>query len=136
MIKNFIFDLGGVIFDYNPKKYIQSFSYDDKTTEFLTKEVFYGKEWMRLATQPTGSFKEILNDIKFRIPYYSKQIDELESGNWKSMLSVNKNEEQFFIETKNKGFKVYILSDLSADGGTYSYEVGSNKPNKIILMYC
>ena len=145
MIKNIIFDLGGVIFDYNPKSYIKEFGYDNKTTELLFKEVFWGKEWMELATKPTGTFKEIKNDIKTRIPEYSKQIDELESGNWKSILTIKKDEEQFFKEIKSKGFKVYILSDLSkesyeydinlsdifqiADGATYSFEVGSNKPN-------
>lgn len=146
MIKNIIFDLAGVIFDFNPKKYIQNFGYDEKTSDILIKEVFWGKEWMELATYPTGSLKEIKNKIKERIPEYSKQIDEIESGNWKSMLTVRKDEEQFFLQTKNKGFKVYILSDLSkewydyditlteifkiADGAVYSYEVGSNKPNK------
>lgn len=146
MIKNFIFDLGGVIFDYNPKKYILQFKYDDITTEFLTKEVFYGKEWMELATKSSGTFKNIISDIKLRIPDYSIQIDELESGNWKTMLTINTKEEQYFKEIKNKGFNTYILSDLSrecydyditltdifkiADGGTYSFEVGTNKPNK------
>ena len=145
MIKNIIFDLCGVIFDYNPRKYIEKFGYDNKTTELLFKEVFWGKEWMELATKPTGTFKEIKNDIKTRIPEYSKQIDELVSGNWKSMLTIRKDEEQFFMQTKNRGFKVYILSDLSkecydyditlteifkiADGAVYSFEVGSNKPN-------
>ena len=52
MIKNIIFDLGGVIFDYNPRKYIEKFGYDNKTTELLVKEVFFGKEWMSLATKP------------------------------------------------------------------------------------
>lgn len=146
MIKNFIFDLGGVIFDYNPKKYILQFKYDDITTECLTKEVFYGKEWMELATKSSGTFKNIISDIKLRIPDYSIQIDELESGNWKTMLTINTKEEQYFKEIKNKGFNTYILSDLSrecydyditltdifkiADGGTYSFEVGTNKPNK------
>ena len=49
MIKNIIFDLAGVIFDFNPKKYIQNFGYDEKNTEILLKEVFWGKEWMELA---------------------------------------------------------------------------------------
>ncbi len=145
MIKNIIFDLGGVIFNFNPKKYIETVKYDDKTSEYLAREIFWGKEYMELATYPTGSFKEIKNKIKERIPDYAKQIDEIESGNWKSMLTVRKDEEQFFMQTKNRGFKVYILSDLSkeyydyditlteifkiADGAVYSFEVGSNKPN-------
>ena len=49
MIKNIIFDLGGVIFDLNPKKYIQNFGYDERTSDILIKEVFWGKEWMELA---------------------------------------------------------------------------------------
>ena len=146
MIKNIIFDLAGVIFDFNPKKYIQNFGYDEKNTEILLKEVFWGKEWMELATKPKGTFKEVKEIIKKRIPEYSKEIDELENGNWLSTLTIRKDEELFFKEVKTKGFNVYILSDLSkecydyditlsdifkiADGAVYSYEVGSNKPNK------
>ncbi|HCC03655.1 MAG TPA: hypothetical protein DEP51_02195 [Clostridiales bacterium] len=145
MIKNIIFDLAGVIFDFNPKKYIQNFGYDEKNTEILLKEVFLGKEWMELATKPKGTFKEVKEKIKKRIPEYSKEIDELENGNWLSILTIRKDEELFFKEVKTNGFNVYILSDLSkecydyditlsdvfqvADGATYSFEVGSNKPN-------
>ena len=145
MIKNIIFDLAGVIFDFNPKKYIQNFGYDEKNTEILLKEVFWGKEWMELATKPKGTFKEVKEKIKKRIPEYSKEIDELENGNWLSILTIRKDEELFFKEVKTNGFNVYILSDLSkecydyditlsdvfqvADGATYSFEVGSNKPN-------
>lgn len=145
MIKNIIFDLGGVIFDYNPKKYVKKFGYNEEITNFLTKEIFFGPEWLKLASKATGTFKEIKEDMKERLPNYSMQIDELESGNWKSSLTIRKEEEKFFKEIKNKGFNVFILSDLSkecydyditltdifqiADGATYSFEVGSNKPN-------
>ena len=42
MIKNIIFDLGGVIFDYNPKKYVKKFGYNEEIANFLTKEIFFG----------------------------------------------------------------------------------------------
>lgn len=145
MINNIIFDLGGVLFDLNPKGYIEKFGYSDKTTDLLVQEVFFGKELMELTTKPKGTFKEVKEMIKERIPKYSKEIDELENGNWQSMLTIRKDEELFFKEIKAKGFNVYILSDLSkecydydiklsdifkiADGATYSFEVGSNKPN-------
>ena len=59
--------------------------------------------------------------MKERLPNYSMQIDELESGNWKSILTINKDEEQFFKEIKNKKFNVYILSDLSKE--CYDYDI-------------
>ena len=44
MIRNIVFDLGNVLVDYDPVKYMRSFGYDDQTVETLM-HLIHDREW-------------------------------------------------------------------------------------------
>jgi len=44
-IKNIVFDLGGVLIEFNPFKYLNKLVFDQETCELFVKLVFYSKEW-------------------------------------------------------------------------------------------
>ena len=44
MIKNIIFDMGGVLIDYNPEKTLYGM-FDKETADILLKEIFRNKIW-------------------------------------------------------------------------------------------
>ena len=44
MIKNIIFDMGGVLIDYNPEKALYSM-FDKETADILLKEIFRNPIW-------------------------------------------------------------------------------------------
>lgn len=44
MIKNIIFDMGGVLIDYNPEKTLYSI-FDRQTADILLKEIFRNPIW-------------------------------------------------------------------------------------------
>ena len=45
MIKNVVFDLGGVLIDYRPESYLEHIGFSKDDVSLFTKIVFYGKEW-------------------------------------------------------------------------------------------
>lgn len=46
MIKNIVFDLGNVLMEYNPQKYLEKFEFDEKTREILYKVIFQSNDWI------------------------------------------------------------------------------------------
>ena len=44
MIKNIIFDMGGVLIDYNPEKTLYSL-FDKETADILLREIFRNDIW-------------------------------------------------------------------------------------------
>ena len=45
MIKNIVFDLGGVLIDFKPEKYLEHIGFSKEDINLFTQIVFYGKEW-------------------------------------------------------------------------------------------
>ncbi len=45
MVKNIIFDLGGVLIDFNPENYLRYLGFDEDDIKLFSKIVFKGKEW-------------------------------------------------------------------------------------------
>jgi len=48
MIKNIIFDLGNVLLEFQPEKYLKDKGLDDDNIEFIKKEIFLSEEWIHL----------------------------------------------------------------------------------------
>ncbi len=54
MIRNIIFDMGGVLLDYNPRQFIGHLSVSEEDTELLLREIFNSVEWFQWTTGPSG----------------------------------------------------------------------------------
>ena len=46
MIKNIVFDLGNVLIEFNPLKYLEKFEFDEKTKKILYKVIFQSNDWI------------------------------------------------------------------------------------------
>lgn len=147
MIKNVIFDIGRVLFSYEPYDYIMSYGYDEKTSKEIFNIVFddYGK--CLQLDRGIISEEEFLNTLLVQNPNYCDIIKEVLS-NWDIMLKPIQETIDFYINLKEKGYKIYLLSNFSkvnyeklekqneflrfADGKIISYEVKTIKPEKKI----
>lgn len=147
MIKNVIFDIGRVLFSYEPYDYIMSYGYDEKTSKEIFNIVFddYGK--CLQLDRGIISEEEFLNTLLVQNPNYCDIIKEVLS-NWNIMLKPMQETIDFYINLKEKGYKIYLLSNFSkvnyeklekqneflrlADGKIISYEVKTIKPEKKI----
>ena len=78
MIKNVVFDLGGVIVDYNPAKVIKPM-FPEEDADFILGNLFFSKEWSEIdrgtltpcegfekyrSSLPPDSFSRIINVIE------------------------------------------------------------------------
>lgn len=145
MIKNIVFDLGGVLIDFKPQKYLAHIGYTEEDIKLFTKIVFWGEEWNEYNSSKLNAMQTVQKLIQ-NYPQYANKIREIFNKiNYKYILFEKKDTSNYLKELKDKGYNIYILSDLSVDsynynkefeffnyieGGVYSFEIGTTKPNK------
>ena len=146
MIKNVIFDIGNVLVRFDPYKYVTEYGYDKETTEKVFKLVFLDKRWPELD-RGTLLGEDYMKSLIETNPKYKKEITETFS-NWYNMLEIKTESVEFLKELKEKGYKIYILSNFAgkeyerlekeneffklADGKVISYSVKKIKPEREI----
>ena len=146
MIKNIVFDIGGVLVDFIPTRYLKHIGLNDNESELFSNIVFFGQEWSEYNSNKinVNDMKEILSKNH---PQYANIINKIITNiDYNYILFEKHDTSQYLKQLKNEGYKIYLLSDLSKDsysfnkkfdffnyidGGVYSFEIGSNKPNEI-----
>ncbi len=146
MIKNVIFDIGRVLINFQPYEYVMNFNYDEDTKNKVYSIVFEDKRWSELD-RGTLSNEAYLDLLVKENPNYTKQIQEV-FNNWISILTPIDENVLFFKNLKQRGYKLYLLSNFSTpayeiteqknpflkivDGKVISYSVKTIKPEKQI----
>lgn len=118
MIKNIVFDNGGVIVKYSAESYLDVFKFD-KAKQRELDTLFVSDEWVKFAKGEITSeqFKQFaLNTF----PNYSDDVIKiLDVDNLKIMIPVYAKTLEFIYDLKKKGYKIYLLSDINEDTITY-----------------
>lgn len=144
MIKNIIFDLGGVLIDFNPENYLKHIGIEKEEIPLLKKLIWESQEWFR-GDRGNMNFEQITNSICSNNPKYAQKLRyALENKDNNFILSENLEACEYCKKLKNNGFKIYFLSNVNfidlkydkenfeifniIDGGVYSCEVGFAKP--------
>ena len=139
MIKNIIFDLGGVLIDFIPEKYLKHIGLNDEEIKLYKKMIWGGKEWY-LGDKGTLSYPEIIDEICKNNPSYSDKLRYiLDNKNNDYILFEAPYAYNYLFGLKNKGYKLYFLSNVNKvdlkydkehfkifeliDGSVYSAEV-------------
>jgi len=129
----FLFDLGGVFFDWNPKYFFKSiFSSNEELNYFLTHVC--NNEWN--IKQDAGKLiKDAENDLIRKFPQYSKEIKMYYSNHRKMIQGTFQSSIDQFLELKARDYLCYILSNWSAEtfkGMEEDYPFLKNFDGKII----
>ncbi|MEE1012537.1 MAG: HAD family phosphatase [Acutalibacteraceae bacterium] len=113
MIKNIIFDMGGVLIDYNPEKALYSI-FAKETADLLLKEIFRNPVWsdkdrgiifpddimaMKKDVIPADIYNKVYGMVENFYPYmppFEKMYD-------------------FIKQLKDNGYGIYLLSNASSD---------------------
>ena len=119
-IKTVVFDIGGVLIDWNPRHlYRKIFSNGEEMERFLSEVCTY--EWN--VQQDGGKlFSEATAELSARFPEYSDKI-ALYYGRWEEMLGGEFTDTvKIFNELKSAGIPLYALTNWSHEAFPVAYE--------------
>lgn len=148
MYHNIVFDIGGVVVNYNPKDYLADKFFNERIEKKLYDAVFASEEW-RLLDRGDIVWEEAF-------PIFMQRGDdkgvafEMQAllENWTEMLETRKATVTLMKLLKRKGFDLFYLSNISErvlellerrkfwklfSGGVASFEVSANKPDPRIF---
>lgn len=149
MYRNIVFDLGGVVVNFNPKDYLMEKFCHERTETKIYEAVFGSPEW-ELMDNGLISWEEAATIFMQR--GRDKGIEfEMRTAleEWPEMMTTRKATILLMHLLKKKGFNLYYLSNISKDvlalltprnfwplfdGGVASYELQVGKPELAIYQ--
>ena len=151
MIKNIIFDFGNIIVKFNKDEMTSYYTNDKDIKKFLVDNVINSPEWLGEGLVDLGeiSLEEMANNINKRTNYiHEKEVYNF-STDFPNKLKYNGDIINTIKELRNKGYKIYLLSNTSDDvfklfieklrplfdGMVLSYKIHEIKPYKPIYEH-
>lgn len=110
MIKNVIFDLGGVLVDLNPEKVIRSL-FSEEDADFILKNIFFSEEWREVdrgTLTPDEAFHKYKNELPNGV--YEKVIGII--NNWNEYMPPFDDVYEVVKKVKASGADIYLLSNV------------------------
>ena len=145
MIKNIIFDLGGVVLKYDIRNYLTSIGIDESEQEIYKKLIWSSEEWQK-GDSGTITYEELIERLSNKYPMDTKIRYILENKNNNILLSEMSESVEYIKALKNRSYKIYFLSNISKwdieynikrfeffklqDGAIYSCDIKYLKPDK------
>lgn len=144
MYRNFVFDIGGVVVNYNPKDFLATRFFNERIEKKLYDAVFGSAEW-ELLDRGEITWSEA-KQIFLRRGAQRDMAIEMQAllDEWVDIFTTNRATVTLMRLLKKKGFNLYYLSNISKetfyylsgrrfwryfDGGIASFELGICKPD-------
>ena len=112
-LKHVIFDLGAVMFEWNPKKIAENFTDDVELQKRIQTELYYHQDWMdfdcALITEKQATMRA---SNKLGLPL--NDVEELFKQTKKSLLLISKTLD-VLKKVKDKNLNAYCLSNISPE---------------------
>ncbi len=143
MIRNIVFDLGNVLISFRPSEYLENKDYPEKTRNIILTDIFGSNEWLSLDNGDIST-KDAINAISKKSTLKRAEITRIFNTRTEIFHPIWNNI-KVLPELKERGFKLYYISNFPADiydevknaysffkffeGGIISAEVKILKPN-------
>lgn len=118
-IKNFIFDMGGVLIEWAPKEFaIRSGITKKEDIDTLLKMSFESPTWSEMDKGTIDAYEahKMLID---KLPDNLKEKGSYAINNWAKLTKPIDGMLDLIIDLKTKGYKIYLLSNASSDHPDY-----------------
>lgn len=119
-IKNVIFDLGAVMFNWNPKAIAENFTNDIELQKRIQSELYYHQDWKdfdcALITEEEATKRA---SERLEISLIEAQMLFQQTKESLTLISKTRN---VLSEVKAKNLKAYCLSNISPELFNYVYE--------------
>ena len=144
MYKNIIFDLGGVMVDFDPRSYLVDRFCNAEVEEKVAQLTFDSEEWKQLdaglITRTEANLKMLARAREYGCAFEVQGVLD----DWMHILRPRRRMHELVQTLKSKGYCVYYLSNIPEDvlallterdlkglfdGGVASCEVHINKPD-------
>ena len=151
MIKNIIFDIGGVLLEYNPRTYLDKLNIEDSKRKELNDIIFHNQKWKDCLNGFINNNELIKKLVKDNEKYEIEIKRILSKENLKHMLPPKQDMLAYYKELKQKGYNIYLCSNITQDtynyinnsfeiisianGGVFSCFENISKPNRLIDKY-
>ena len=110
MIKNIVFDMGGVLINFDAARYTARFVQDPADYELIQRELFRSVEWIQMDR---GSItdEEAVKAVCSRLPERLHQAVRDILDNWHRDIPPLDGIYELVEELKGKGYGIYLLSN-------------------------
>ncbi len=113
MIKNIVFDMGGVLIEWNPARIITRLELPEEDGQLLRREVFSGVEWVMLDRGSLAE-DEAMARIGKRLPPRLHGAMERCVYWWREELWPIRGMAELIAELDGLGYGIYLLSNATS----------------------
>lgn len=128
MIKNVIFDMGAVLMDWDPVKFINRYDISEEDKKFLFTTIYKSYQWQLMDFGYYNSTKDFLEEMKPQIPERLWKIACELTEDWdKPVVLQVPGTADIVRELKSKGTKIYLLSNAGPNQPFYWEKVDGHE---------
>lgn len=110
MIKNIIFDMGGVLIDFNPDRYIARVTRNPDDAKLLKEELFQSEEWIH-TDRGDMTYDQVHASVCQRLPERLHGAVRRLLDEWVLDMPAIPGSEDLVKALKAAGYKLYLLSN-------------------------
>lgn len=111
-MKNIIFDIGNVLLDFQPEKFLRQYFNDSVMGDLMTI-IFSSDEWIELD-MGTLLIQGAIDSLVYKHPHYHDEIIFV-MENWTQMMTPLQKNVEIARELKEKGYSLYLLSNFHSE---------------------
>lgn len=151
MIDTIIYDMGNVLIEWNPEKFLHLIETDEERIAKLRTAIFTSGYWPRQDTGELDADKAYHMSLMLLDDSYQESLRQI-YYHWYEYADVFSKMQDYAQELKKQGYKLFVLSNTAAsyydlakndylpideilDGKVLSYEVEMVKPDVAIYQY-